>query len=452
MKQEEFIRTLIELDVVKFGDFTLKSGARSPFYLDLRQLLKSPAMLETAADYLAEKAGELEFDLIVGIPYTAVPLASLLAVKLNKPLIIPRKEQKEYGTGGMIMGSFKKGNKCLVIDDLITNGSSKIETAALLEKSGLQVKDFLVIIDRRKEGDKSIEEKGFSISSLFSLNDIIKSLETQHLLSSDKSRAVMEYISPPVPELTRKLLELINVKRSNLILSLDVTSQKEFFGILDKVADKIVVLKTHIDILDDFSPDFIDKLNLRKKKHSFLIFEDRKFADIGNTVKHQYRNGIYKIEEWADFVTIHGVAGPGTLTGIMEGTKNRGAFLLARMSSCNNLITEEYTNRIIAMGEAEPSWVCGYIGHGKNREDIRRFKKKIPIHQLLLMPGVKKTAGTDSLGQQYLTVEEAVKGGADLIILGRGLYQADFPEKEAEEYREEAWNYYIEKQGNGRQR
>ena len=106
-----FARKLHELEVVKFGRFTLKSGMISPFYLDLRQILKDPAFMDQVAAALDEKARNLSFDVVAGIPYTAVPLAALMAVKMDKPLIIPRKEKKTYGTGGNIMGHFSPGDR-----------------------------------------------------------------------------------------------------------------------------------------------------------------------------------------------------------------------------------------------------------------------------------------------------------------------------------------------------
>ena len=237
----------------------------------------------------------------------------------------------------------------------------------------------------------------------------------------------------------------MKTKKSNLVLSLDVTRGDEFFRILELVGPHIVLLKTHIDILDDFTPSFIDKLRRVADQHNFLIFEDRKFADIGNTVRHQYRNGVYRIHDWADFVTVHMVAGPGTLEGLFEGTENRGAFLLARMSSRDNFITPDYTARVFHEGRRRREWVAGYIGHGKDSADIAAFKKLLPPDQLLLMPGVQLQAGGDALGQQYLSVEEAVRGGADLVILGRGIIKADDPGETAGRVRALGWQCYTER-------
>ena len=242
----------------------------------------------------------------------------------------------------------------------------------------------------------------------------------------------------------------MNRKKSNLILSLDTEDADEFFQILEGCGEQIAMVKTHIDIISDFTPDFITRLRALAAEKDFLIFEDRKFADIGNTVKHQFYGGIYRIADWADCVTSHLVAGAGTVKGLFpEGTasmksgKPQAAFLLARMSSKGNLITEDYSGKVIAAGKDNPELVAGYIGHGKDADDIRAFKARIPGGQLLLMPGVKLERGSDNLGQQYLTVEEAVSGGADCVIVGRGIIAADEPARTAEVYRQRAWEAYT---------
>jgi len=208
------------------------------------------------------------------------------------------------------------------------------------------------------------------------------------------------------------------------------------------------MLKTHIDILDDYDENFVPKLQEYSRKYDFIIFEDRKFADIGNTVRHQYRNGVYKIYGWAEFVTVHMVAGEGILKGLFDGTENRSSFVLARMSSKGNLINETYSRKCFEIARKNPNVVSGFIGHGKDVEDIKRFKAKFPSGMLLLTPGVKLERGSDAMGQQYITVEDAIQGGADCIIVGRGIIQAKDRKKEAKIYRERAWKAFKERNNN----
>jgi len=455
MNTEEFVLELAKIGAVKFGDFTLKSGLQSPFYFDLRDIISYPKILDGVAELLAERIKDMEFDCLTGIPYTALPIASLVSAKLDKPLIYMRKEEKAYGTGNNVIGKFKVGDKCLVIDDLITTGASKVETAEKYESEGIIVEDFLVVIDRSANGTEELARKGYKLHSLITLDEIVELLKSNNLITDEKVTEVRNFtaslIKPTLAKekfmnpLTKKLIDKMNEKKSNLVLSLDVTTQKEFFSILDSCGDEIAMLKTHVDILDDFDDNFVPKLIEYSQKYNFLIFEDRKFADIGNTVRHQFRNGIYKIADWAEYVTVHMVAGELILKGLFEGIENRAAFILARMSSKGNLLNETYTRKCFEAAKKNPQLVAGFIGHGKDIEDIKRFKAKFPGNELLMMPGVKLERGSDDMGQQYITIEEAVYGGADCIIVGRGVVKADKPAEAAKIYRERAWKAYQER-------
>ncbi len=448
MNKKEFIKALYHIGAIKFGNFKLKSGAESPFYLDLREMISHPEILNGISTLIAEQIKDLDFDYVSGIPYTALPIATLVSEKLNKPLIYARKEEKSYGTKNPIIGKYEKGKKCLLIDDLITSGESILETAEKFHKAGLIIKDVTVIIDRSNNASVKLKEKGYILNAVIQLEELLKTLMEEDLISPQKVSQIKEYISlsassdKAIPEanvLTKRLKEIMREKQSRLVLSLDVDNQKDFFDLLDKTAPYIVMLKTHVDILNDFSPDFVQKLEEYASKHHFLIFEDRKFADIGNTVRKQYREGMYKIKEWADFVTVHGVPGKGILQGLFEDTRNKAGFLLAKMSSKGNLMNDTYTRKIFEMGAEYPQWVSGYIVHAQDVEDLKRLKNKIKKGQLLLMPGVKLEKGKDLLGQQYTSVSEAIEGGADLIIVGRGIIQSEDPGKTAKKYKEMSW-------------
>lgn len=167
---------LYNLGAFKVGDFTLKSGAKSPFYVDLRVTISYPKLLTEIGDLLYEKGKHLEKDLIVGVPYTALFFATILSIKGDIPMVMRRKEKKEYGTKKKVEGVFEPNKKCLVVEDVVTSGLSILETIADIEESGLIVKDIVCIIDREAGAKKMLEEKGYRLHSLFTITSFLKYL------------------------------------------------------------------------------------------------------------------------------------------------------------------------------------------------------------------------------------------------------------------------------------
>lgn len=453
MTKELFILILHDIGAIKFGEFTLKSGHKSPFYFDLRDMISYPEILSGIADLLVDMIKDLDFNYISGVPYTALPIATLVSDILDIPLIYMRKEEKAYGTKNKIIGTFEKGSKCLIIDDLITTGESLMETAKKFRAEGIEVVDFGVIIDRSNNIEQKINDNGCNLHSLIQLDEILQVLENANRISKGQVEKIRNFTNSIDAKkqddeskqnlLTKNLKAIIKAKKTNLVLSLDVDNQKDFFKVLDKTAAHIAMLKTHVDILNDFDKDFVIKLKEYAIAQNFMIFEDRKFADIGNTVKKQYRSGIYKIKNWANFITVHAIPGEGILQGLFEGVENRSSFLLAKMSSKGNLMNDTYTRNVFNIGEKYADVVSGYICHANSQEELKLLKNKIPKGQLMLMPGVKLKVGKDATGQQYTTVEDAMLGGADCIIVGRGIIEADDIEQTAIEYKERAWKNYL---------
>lgn len=235
---------------------------------------------------------------------------------------------------------------------------------------------------------------------------------------------------------TKKLRSIMHEKQSNLALSLDVTTKSEFLHIADLLGPDLCVLKTHIDIIEDFDLDLIDQLQILAHRHNFLIFEDRKFADIGETVKHQFSKGIFKISQWADIINAHGVAGPGIIDSLKSVAKpETGLLLLAQMSSKGNLLTLDVAKIITSWGDLHPDFVMGFI-----------TQERLPVkHDFIFMtPGVHLDKTGDGKDQQYRTPEQAiVRDGCDIIIVGRAIYGDSDPLKQAKRYKEAGWQAYL---------
>lgn len=234
----------------------------------------------------------------------------------------------------------------------------------------------------------------------------------------------------------QKLLQLIDKKKTNLAVSVDHTDQASILALAQQVGRHICVLKTHIDIVRDFDSRFIRELKKLAHEYQFLLFEDRKFADIGNTVKLQYAEGVYRIADWADISNAHPLPGPGIVEGLQAVglSKGNALLLLAEMSSQGNLISPEYTQATVKMAQTYPDFVIGFVAQSRVTDD------PFFIH---FTPGIHLSETGDHLGQQYSTPENAIlNGGSDVIIVGRGIYGASNPERMAAHYREAGWVAY----------
>lgn len=232
--------------------------------------------------------------------------------------------------------------------------------------------------------------------------------------------------------ITHKLIDIILEKQTNLCLSSDVDTTEELLKLADKIGPHICALKTHIDTISDFTPDTITKLKELSKKHNFLLFEDRKFADIGHIAFRQFTAPPLQISTWADLITVHVVAGSLSIQSLKPALKNCGVIIVAQMSTQDTLTSDDYTDKAIKIAEEHKDVVIGVVSQTKKPNDSG---------QLMFTPGINLNSGGDSKGQVYNSPEEAFnKRGIDIMIVGRGIYESNDTEKTAEEYRKIGWS------------
>ena len=194
MHRNTVIEQLYDIGAVKFGSFTLKSGIESPIYLDLRLIVSHPELLKSIAELIWKTIASIPCDLLCGVPYTALPIATAISLQHQVPMVMRRKEIKNYGTKKIIEGIFQKGQRCVVIEDLITSGSSVFETVEPLEQEGLTVEHIAVLIDREQGGKQAIESRGYHLHSAFTISDLLKALELAGKINQETADRVRDFI------------------------------------------------------------------------------------------------------------------------------------------------------------------------------------------------------------------------------------------------------------------
>jgi uridine monophosphate synthetase len=174
--EREVSELLHRIGAVRFGEFALKDGRRSPFYLDLRVLVSHPAALARIARALLQRAAELPYDRLAGLPYAGLPLAVAMALIAERPMIYARKEVKDYGTKRAIEGEYHRGERALLIDDVVTSGGAKLEAIGPFRDAGLVVEDVLVVVERGDGAAAALAAAGLRLHSVVQVRALLAHL------------------------------------------------------------------------------------------------------------------------------------------------------------------------------------------------------------------------------------------------------------------------------------
>lgn len=184
---------------LKFGTFKIKSGASSPYYIDLACLLSSPKDLSTIVDIAAEKIEDImkteKIDKLASIELKGALVLPSIACRVNLPCVVVRKEEKTYGATGRIAGSnVKRGERIIFFDDVVSEGLSKLEGIKPLEELGAYVKHIVVVADREHGGKQKLEKLGYMVHALTSISEMIDRLYKSGVISQEQADTVQNYV------------------------------------------------------------------------------------------------------------------------------------------------------------------------------------------------------------------------------------------------------------------
>lgn len=203
-------KALWELGGVRFGDFTLgRSTVHSPVHVNPRLLISSPNALRRAARVILGEVRTLQamrhphiapFDLVAGIPFGGLHLATVFSVLARTPLIYIHPAKERNGRAQFIEGRYERGQRVLVIDDLITTGGNMLETALTLGMAGLVVRDVVVLIDRQEGARQRLREHGYNLVSILGLEVMLNYLMSRGKIEEGWYRQSIEYIRSRRPE------------------------------------------------------------------------------------------------------------------------------------------------------------------------------------------------------------------------------------------------------------
>lgn len=196
-QKRELALDLHRIGALKFGEFTYKSGAVGPMYLDLRLFISYPDVLKKVAKLYSSKLDGLKYDRLAGVAYAALPIAGAISLERNEPWIFMRKEglKKEYGLQKSLEGEYKDGDTVVMIEDLANRATSLVEAIDAVERHGLVVKDAVVLLDYDKGGRDILSDKGVSLHAFMTTLELIEIMHSEGKIDQAKYDQCHEFLT-----------------------------------------------------------------------------------------------------------------------------------------------------------------------------------------------------------------------------------------------------------------
>ena len=169
--KDYLIELLIKNEVFLEGDFTLSSGKKSNYYINMKKAITEPKILSTISNLITDKIKDENIDKIAGPALGAVPIATAVSLNSGLPLLMIRKQKKGYGTSKLIEGELNEGDNVIVVEDVSTTGESLLKAIDAIQDNGGIVKKAFVVVDRKEGAIESFTNKGLILEPLISVDD-----------------------------------------------------------------------------------------------------------------------------------------------------------------------------------------------------------------------------------------------------------------------------------------
>ena len=171
VSKEYLIELLKENEVFLEGDFTLSSGKKSNYYINMKKAITEPEILSTISKLITEKVSGQDVDKVAGPALGAVPIATAVSLESKLPLLMIRKEKKGYGTSKLIEGELNQDDNVIVVEDVSTTGGSLLKAIKAIQDNGGNVVRAFVVVDRQEGAIEEIEKAGITLEPLISVNE-----------------------------------------------------------------------------------------------------------------------------------------------------------------------------------------------------------------------------------------------------------------------------------------
>ncbi len=407
-EQEEVIRGLLHYELIRFSnkrDLPLKSGGKTDVYINLRDARNHPEAIGFVSRFFANPLRRLPIQRFVEVPDSVSCFAGTISQMTNLPYLTIREQAKESRVAkAKVIGSARFGDRVAILDDVVTDGASKIEPFREATRMGLKVSKLVVLVDRQQGWKKKFAELGMNLEVWpgMTLHDV-----RRYLVHS----GLMERCDPALEA------------KNPIIVALDGKSWEEILPIVDALRTSGCIFKGNDDLFDEGMKNFGPDLSV----YGRTMF-DIKGHDIPNTLRN-IANRLRKYAPWG--VTVHASGGEEMIQKVVEALKGTPTKVLAVtvLTSLNQKTCEEIYVRI----PAEEVRVLAAIAHRAGAhgivcspEEVGELRQKYP-DMTLVTAGVR-SEGVDKGDQQRTgTPKGAIENGASNLVMGRQILGAPDP-------------------------